>query len=256
MTEHAVPALLQGRRAVVVGTGDIGGAIAVALVEHGASVRSWDRTDRPVEAPDGVVLDHDVVDISNPSEVASAAARIAADWGGVDIVVNSAAIARFGFVEELDPATWNEVISVNLTGTFLVCRELVPILRSSGGGSIINISSVGGLRGEPEFSAYCAAKFGVIGFTQSLAREVGRDRIRVNAVCPGAVDSSMNTETMQRMADRMGVGVDHVRQAIVDRTSLRRLIEPVDIAGAVVYLASDLSAGISAESLVVAGGVF
>jgi NAD(P)-dependent dehydrogenase (short-subunit alcohol dehydrogenase family) len=139
---------------------------------------------------------------------------------------------------------------------FLVCRSLLGALRVNGGGSIVNISSVGGLRGEPEFAAYCSSKFAVMGFTQSLAREVGEFGIRVNAVCPGAVASQMNTETMARDARRLGVSVDDIEAKIIARTSLRRLVDPTDIANAVVFLTSDLASCVTAESVSVTGGVF
>jgi len=165
-------------------------------------------------------------------------------------------VARFGSVADLDPDQWQETLDVNLTGVYLCCRAFVALMAATGGGSIVNISSIGGLKGEPDFASYCASKFGVIGLTQSLAREVGPFNIRVNAVCPGAVESQMNTDTMARDARRYGITIDDVEERILSRTALGRLVQPGDVADAVVFLASDLSSCITAESLAVTGGIF
>ena len=247
--------LLHGRRAVVTGAGDIGSVVARRLHDHGASVEVWDAS---AAALSGVESDHIAVrrvDVTDRAAV-QAAAEGSTHQAPVDALVNTAAIARFGSVADLDPDQWQETIDVNLTGVYLCCRAFVGPMAASGGGSIINISSIGGLRGEPDFASYCASKFGVIGLTQSLAREVGSAGIRVNAVCPGAVESQMNTDTMARDARRYGITVEDVEQKILARTALGRLVQPSDIGDAVVFLASDLSLCITAESLAVTGGVF
>ena len=247
--------LLEGRRAVVTGAGDIGSVVARRLRDHGAPVEVWDASANAlsgVEADGISVRRVDVTDLGAVQDAVEDAARQAP----VDALVNTAAVARFGSVADLDPDDWQETIDVNLTGVYLCCRAFIGPMAASGGGSIVNISSIGGLRGEPDFASYCASKFGVIGLTQSLAREVGSLGIRVNAVCPGAVESQMNTQTMARDARRYGVTVDDVEQRILARTALGRLVQPGDIADAVVFLASDLSSCITAESLAVTGGVF
>ncbi len=240
---------------MVTGAGDIGRVVAQRLSDHGASLEVWDASD---EALSGVESDRIAVrrvDVADRGAV-QAAAEGAVGSGAVDTLVNTAAVARFGSVEDLDPDHWQETLDVNLTGVYLCCRAFIGPMAAAGGGSIVNISSVGGLRGEPDFASYCASKFGVIGLTQSLAREVGPHGIRVNAVCPGAVESQMNTDTMARDARRYGITVEDVEQRIVARTALGRLVKPGDIADAVVFLASDLSSCITAESLAVTGGIF
>ena len=247
--------LLEGRRAVVTGAGDIGSVVARRLHDHGASVEVWDASAAALAgvAADGLVVRQ--LDVTDRSAV-RAAAEDAVSEAPVNVLANTAAVARFGSVAELDPDHWQETIDVNLTGVYLCCRAFVGLMAAAGGGSIVNISSIGGLRGEPDFASYCASKFGVIGLTQSLAREVGSFGIRVNAVCPGAVESRMNTETMARDARRYGITVEDVEQRILARTALGRLVQPSDVADAVVFLGSDLSSCITAESLSVTGGVF
>jgi NAD(P)-dependent dehydrogenase (short-subunit alcohol dehydrogenase family) len=251
-----ITSLLDQRTAVVTGGGDIGGVIARGLQHHGAKVEIWDRSAEVLNAAGADGLSPREVDVTDLDAVVTAAEAACGEHAGVEIVVNSAAIAEFGSVTELDPAAWQHTIDVNLTGVFNVCRAFVPSMRTAGRGSIVNISSIGGLRGEPDFASYCASKFAVIGFTQSLAREVGPFGVRANCVCPGAVESRMNTETMARDARRYGISIDDVERRIVARTSLQRLVQPTDIANAVVFLASDLSSCITAESISVTGGVF
>lgn len=247
--------LLEGRRAVVTGAGDIGSVVARRLQDHGASVEVWDASAAALAgiAADGLVVRQ--LDVTDRSAV-RAAAEDAVSEAPVNVLANTAAVARFGSVTELDPDHWQETLDVNLTGVYLCCRAFVGLMAATGGGSIVNISSIGGLRGAPDFASYCASKFGVIGLTQSLAREVGSSGIRVNAVCPGAVESQMNTETMARDARRYGITLADVEQRILARTALGRLVQPADVADAVVFLASDLSSCITAESLSVTGGVF
>ena len=237
------------------GAGDIGRVVAQRLSDHGASVEVWDASTDALSEVESDQIEARRVDVTDRDAV-RAAAEDATRGAAVDTLVNTAAVARFGSVEDLDPDQWQETLDVNLTGVYLCCRAFVGPMAAAGGGSIVNISSVGGLRGEPDFAGYCASKFGVIGLTQSLAREVGPHGIRVNAVCPGAVESQMNTETMARDARRYGVSVEDVEQRILARTALGRLVQPGDVADAVVFLASDLSSCITAESLAVTGGIF
>ncbi len=247
--------LLEGRSAVVTGAGDIGSVVAQRLHDHGASVEVWDASAAALSRVEADGIGVREVDVTDRDAV-TAAATSAAAVGPVSVLANTAAVARFGSVADLDPDQWQETLDVNLTGVYLCCRAFVGPMAATGGGSIVNISSVGGLKGEPDFASYCASKFGVIGLTQSLAREVGSSNIRVNAVCPGAVESQMNTDTMARDARRYGITLEDVEERILARTALGRLVQPGDVADAVVFLASDLSSCITAESLAVTGGIF
>jgi NAD(P)-dependent dehydrogenase (short-subunit alcohol dehydrogenase family) len=246
--------LLSGRSGVVTGGGDIGAAIADSLARHGARVEVWDSEPKALSTLVGrghVVRQVDVTDLDAVHRGANASAEA---FGVVDFVVNTAAIARFGSVADIEMSAWHDTMSVNLDGVLHACRAFLKHVRRSKG-CFVNISSIGGLRGEPEFSAYCASKFAVIGFSQSLAKEEGPHGVRVNCVCPGAVLSTMNTATMENYAKRFGTTVDEVEQLIVDKTALRRLVSPADVAGAVVFLCSDLAASVTGTSISVDGGV-
>ncbi|WP_221585004.1 SDR family NAD(P)-dependent oxidoreductase [Microbacterium sp. G2-8] len=160
-------------------------------------------------------------------------------WGGIDVLVNNAGIANSAPIEHFSRAKWDAVIGVNLTGTFLGCRAVVPTMKSRGEGSIINISSVEGLRGSPSLHGYTAAKFGVRGLTKSLAVELGADGIRVNSIHPGFIDTEMTTR---------------IDPAVLP-IPLGRGGRPDDVAGVVLFLASDASRYVTGAELVVDGGM-
>lgn len=253
-----VPSIsLKGRNAIVTGGGDIGGAIARGLASCGAKVEVWDssRNVRDSFHSDGIETRD--VDITSMSKVNESMNLSWESHSQIDILVNSAAVAIFGPVATMSSDDWTRTMDVNLTGVFLTCQAFVKCcLRTGIAGNIVNISSIGGLRGEADFSNYCASKFGVIGFGQSLAREVGEFGIRVNTVCPGAVESRMNTETMARDTKRTGESIEDVEKRILAKTALRRLVKPKDVADAVIFLSSDLASCVTAETLSVTGGVF
>ncbi len=250
--------LLADQVAVVTGAGDIGSVVAATLRDHGAKVTVWDRSPEALAQvtslhPD---INVDVVDVVDETAAATGAQRIIDEMDQIDILVNTAAVATFAPLAEMTRADWQTTIDVNLTGVFSCCQAVVPHLTARGSGSIVNISSIGGLRGEPEFSHYCASKFGVIGLSESLAREVGPSGVRVNCVCPGAVESTMNTDTMARDARRLDTTVDDIQKRIEDKTALRRLVQPVDVANAVVFLSSNLASSITGVAIPVTGGIF
>jgi len=253
-----VPSLLVGRTAVVTGAGDIGAVVARELVRHGAIVEVWDRSapalDRVGEICRGGVTTRRVDTTSWP-ELEAATHDTVGKLGTVDVLVNTAAVLTFSPVAEMDPDVWRETIEVNLTGVFLSCRAIVGHMISNGRGSIITISSVAGLRGEPDLSHYSASKFGVIGLTQSLAREAGPFGVRANCVSPGAIASAMNTETLASAARRLGASVEESERQVIARTPLRRLGEPLDVANVVVFLASDLASFVTGQTIAVTGGI-
>ena len=247
--------LLSGHRVVVTGAGDIGGVVAATLVEHGAEIEVWDRDE---DVPRALGLAGRAVDVTDADAV-DAAMQAALGAGPLTGLVTTAGVLTIAPVVELDPADWRRVIDVNLTGTFLCCRyaarRMLSEPPSAVGRSIVTFSSIGGLRGEPDIAHYSASKFGVIGLTQSLCRELGPSGIRVNSVCPGAVDSRMNTEIIATYAADEGVEPEVVEQTIVDSTPLRRLSTPADVAGTVTYLLSDLARFVTGEAIAVTGGL-
>ena len=247
--------LLSDHRVVVTGVGDIGGVVAATIVEHGAEVEVWDRDE---DALRDLGLPGRHVDVTDDAAV-DAAIDDCFPGDALTGLVTSAGVLTIAPVVDLDAADWRRVIDVNLTGTFLCCRaaarRMVAEEPPAVGRSIVTFSSIGGLRGEPDIAHYSASKFGVIGFTQSLAREIGPSGIRVNSVCPGAVDSRMNTELIDVYATDEGVEPDVVAQTIVDSTPLRRLSTPADVAGTVAYLLSDLAGFVTSEAIAVTGGL-
>jgi NAD(P)-dependent dehydrogenase (short-subunit alcohol dehydrogenase family) len=223
--------LLQGRVAFVTGSASgIGAAIAERFAAEGAEVAGFDREDG---------------DVRVPADVERAVAATAERLGRIDVVVNSAGVREIGDVYELPTAEWDNVLAVNLSGTFYVCQAAARRMRESGGGSIVNIASVGGLIGLSHRPAYTAAKHGVVGLTKSLARDLGADGIRVNVICPGVIRTPL-TESY--------FGDGAFERSLETTVPLGRVGVPRDVADAALYLASDLSAYVNGAALTVDGG--
>lgn len=234
---------LGGRICIVTGGArGIGAAYARALHAAGARVVIADLLD-----DEGAAL---VADLGDRTRFRHLDVTVEADWAGlvadtmtwfgaIDVLVNNAGIANAAPIEHLTTAKWDAVIAVNLTGVFFGCRAVVPRMKAQGCGSIINISSVEGMRGSPGLHGYTAAKFGVRGLSQSLAVELGPFGIRVNSVHPGFIRSAMTTR------------IDPAHLDI----PLGRPGEPADVAGTIVFLASDASAFTTGTEFVVDGGM-
>jgi NAD(P)-dependent dehydrogenase (short-subunit alcohol dehydrogenase family) len=170
--------------------------------------------------------------------------------GGLDVLVNNAGIAgQTAPVEESDPDQWEAVMRVDVIGTFHVTRLCIPHLKKSAAGSIIVMSSVGGRFGYPNRSAYCTAKMGLIGFAKTLSRELGQYNIRCNAIAPGAVGGERNERDLQGRATAEHKTVEEVRAAAMGVQSLKRFVDPKDIAALVLFLTSDAGKSISGQVL-------
>jgi meso-butanediol dehydrogenase/(S,S)-butanediol dehydrogenase/diacetyl reductase len=214
----------------------IGRAVADRLADEGAIVV---RSDVQVVA-DGVVLD-----VTDPDSCAAVVAFVLETHGRLDVLANVAGIGLSRMIADLTPQEWRHVIDVNLTGTFLLSQSALPALLESRG-VIVNMGSVAGLRATPYNAAYCASKGGVIMLTKSMAIELAKTGVRVNAVCPAAVD----TPFLRNF--RLPEGAD---MSLLTRSSspMGRLIDPAEVAAAVAYLASDDAATISGTTLVIDG---
>jgi len=165
--------------------------------------------------------------------------------GRIDILVNNAGIWKYGEADKMTLADWNETIQINLTSTFLVTREIIPSMKQNRFGRIINIASTAGQRGEPFYSHYAASKGGMISYTKSLAAELGEFNITTNCVAPGWVNTDMVS----------GVFIDEdYKKEVENIIPVQRIAEPEDIAGPVLFLASDLARHINGEILNVNGG--
>ncbi len=188
---------LNGKTAVVTGsTKGIGRAIAEALLREGVNVcvsaRHEDEVERAVsemaDAGEGRVAGA-VCDVRDYEEVKALFEHAAAEFGGVDVLVNNAGVGLFGRVDEMSPEDFRAVLETNLFGVFYCCREAIPRMKERGGGYIINISSLAGTNAHPQMAAYNASKFGLNGFSEALMQEVRHDRIRVSYVMPGSVNT-------------------------------------------------------------------
>jgi meso-butanediol dehydrogenase/(S,S)-butanediol dehydrogenase/diacetyl reductase len=189
---------LRNRVALVTGASrGIGRGIALALADAGADVALCGMHRRTAEAVADDVRARGrralafEADVSRADEVAAMIADIVAELGGLDVLVNNAGVATNGNLVDLTEQEWDRVLDVNAKGVFLCCKHAIPQMLKRGGGAIVNISSIAGRVGYGGIAHYCASKFAVIGLTQALAREVGRQGIRVNAVCPGHVPTDM-----------------------------------------------------------------
>lgn len=170
--------------------------------------------------------------------------------GGLDVLVNNAGVAGpTAPVEEFDPDAWDEVVRINLTGTFNVTRLAIPHLRKSPAGVIIVMSSMAGRFGYPNRSVYATTKWGLIGFTKTLSRELGAFGIRANAILPGAVDGPRLQKVFEGRAALSGRSVQQEQEAAMTLQSLKRLVDPRDIAALAVFLASDAARSISGQCL-------
>src|SRR5437868_2232871 len=170
--------------------------------------------------------------------------------GGIDVLVNNAGIAGpTAPIEEIDPDEWEKVMQIDLTGTFNVTRQAIPHLKKSDAGVIINMSSVAGRFGYRNRSPYCTAKWGLIGFTKTLSIELGDHGIRANAILPGAVDGPRIEQVFAGRAKGSGKTIEEIKQEALAAQSIKKMVDPKDIAALAVFLASDSAKSISGQML-------
>jgi NAD(P)-dependent dehydrogenase (short-subunit alcohol dehydrogenase family) len=246
---------IEGQRVIVTaGAAGIGRAIATQFMAQGAKVFICDvdqntRDDfRKAHPKAGTTI----ADVADPTQVDRLFDEANSFLGGLDVLVNNAGIAGpTAPVEEVSVDDWRRTLAVNLEGQFLCTRRAVPLLRQAGGGTIINLSSAAGRFGFARRTPYSASKWGVIGFTKSLAIELGPDNIRVNAILPGAVDGPRIRRVITAKADSLGVPYEEMEAKYVSQASLRRMVTADDIAGMAVFLASPAGYSISGQALAV-----
>jgi NAD(P)-dependent dehydrogenase (short-subunit alcohol dehydrogenase family) len=251
-----VSPVLEGRRALITGaTANIGAATARLFAREGARLLLVDRdpaieeTAASIRASGGDA-DAVVADVSAADEVDALAGRVDDLLGGLDVLVNNAAIQRVGAVESIPVEEWDEIFAINVRGYFLTVRALLPALRASGAAAIVNTSSQVGLHGAPGATAYSATKGAVIAFTKALALELAADGIRVNAIAPGWVDTAFNTPAITMLG-----GAESHAELVRATIPLGRQARPEEIAAGSLYLASDLSSYMTGQVLPVDGGV-
>jgi NAD(P)-dependent dehydrogenase (short-subunit alcohol dehydrogenase family) len=243
---------------VTAGASGIGRAIADLLIDNGARVHVCDVSKTFLENFRSAHPDHgtSVCDVSDEAQVERLFADVRSTLGGLDALINNAGIAGpTGGVEEIAPADWRRTIDICLVSQFLCTRLAVPLLKGVGGGAIVNMSSSAGRFGYAYRTPYSAAKWGVIGFTQSLAKELGPANIRVSAILPGIITGPRMEGVIRDRAAQVGVSYETMEREYLDRISLRRMTGPDDLAGMVLFLLSPLGRNISGQSLGVDGNV-
>ena len=250
--------MLDGRIAIVTGGGSgIGAVVARTFAQAGARVAIAGRgAERLAQVAREIGAQAIPADVTNEASVRALFERVDALFGGLDILVNNAGIAGpVANAADMDVAAWDETMAINVRGAILCIKYAVPRMKARGGGSIVNMSSLMGLKGTPMRSAYTASKYAMLGITDAVSQEVGVHNIRVKALCPGAV----NGELMQRViAARVKAegrsAEDIVRQNYTDKASLRRWVEPEEVAAAALFLASPASAAVTGERIRVDAG--
>jgi NAD(P)-dependent dehydrogenase (short-subunit alcohol dehydrogenase family) len=232
------------RHVVVTGAGKgIGRAIAMAFAREGAKLTLVSRSPENLAATSqaaraaGAAVVSAAADVSDRRQVSDTLAQGRAAHGAVDVLINNAGVFLWKAFLALSPEEWDRVLATNLTGAFLFSREVLPEMAERRSGRIINVSSIHGLHGDANLAAHCAAKFGLIGLTESLAREFRGHNVTVNALCPGTTD---NREALDDVPART--------QPLAEK------LRPADVAAAALWLCSDQAAGITGAAIEVLGG--
>jgi len=242
---------------VTAGAGGIGRAIAEAFVEDGARVHVCDVNEAALaECATALGVSTSLTDVSDEPAVARMVEEAVGNLGGLDVLINNAGIAGpTGTVDAIAPEAWRQTIDIDLNGQFYCAHHAVPYLRAAGEAAIVNMSSSAGRFGYAYRTPYSAAKWALIGFTQSLAKELGPEGIRVNAILPGIVKGPRMEGVIRARADQTGVTYEEMETEYLKRISLRQMVTPEDIAATVIFLCSRAGWMISGQSIPVCGNV-
>lgn len=250
---------IAGQRVLITaGAAGIGLAIAERLAGHGARIFVCDVSDEALDTFAARFPEADRInaDVAREVDVDRMFEAVSDRLGGLDALINNAGIAGpTGGIDEIDPADWRRCIDVCLTGQFLCARRAVPMLKAAGGGSIINMSSAAGRFGYAFRTPYSSAKFGIIGLTESLAKELGPENIRVNAIRPGIVEGPRMEGVIRARAEQLGVSFQEMEKQYLSSISLRRMVSPHDVASVVAFLLSDAGTNVSGQSIGIDGNM-
>lgn len=243
---------------VTAGAAGIGRAIANTFLEHGARVHVCDVDEAALsklkrELPR---VTQTRADVASRGDVDRLFDDVERELGGLDVLVNNAGIAGpTAKVEDIRPEDWERCIAVDLNGMFYCTRRAMPMIKAAGGGSIINLSSIAGRLGFALRTPYAAAKWAVVGFTESLAAEAGPDGVRVNCIQPGVVEGDRVERVIEAKAKGLGISNEQMRARLLESVSLRTTVSAQDVANTALFLATDAGRHISGQSISVCGGV-
>jgi NAD(P)-dependent dehydrogenase (short-subunit alcohol dehydrogenase family) len=250
---------LKGKVALITGGGrGIGMAIAERFVADGAKVCISGRNQEPLNKvakslPAGMVTtcSGDVTEFEDAKRMVETTVKFG---GKIDVLVNNAGIDPGGSVVDIDPALWRQIIETNLTGPFLLMKASIPLMIKNGGGSVINIGSLGGLRCLGNMPAYCSSKAGLIMLTQQAALEYGPSKVRCNIVCPGGTRTEMLEHSISGLKEALKTDIEGVFKFVSSMVPLRRFATTSEISGVCSFLASDDSTFMTGSVLLVDGG--
>ena len=249
----------QGLRVLVTaGAAGIGRAIANTFLEHGARVHVCDVDEAALSRLQSELprVTQTRADVSLRDDVDRLFDDVGRELGGLDVLVNNAGIAGpTAKVEDIRPEDWERCIAVDLNGMFYCTRRAMPMIKAAGGGSIVNLSSIAGRLGFPLRTPYAAAKWAVVGFTESLAAEAGPDGVRVNCIQPGVVEGERVERVIEAKAKGLGISNEEMRGRLLQSVSLRTAVSAQDVANTALFLATEAGRHISGQSISVCGGV-
>jgi 3-hydroxybutyrate dehydrogenase len=260
LTAGSQTSRLAGLHAVVTGASrGIGAVIAAALIAEGVRVSVMGRDEgtlrRVAQELGGEVRALAITtDVTDSQSVQKAFTQARDAFGPVQLLINNAGQAASAKFTDTDEALWNQLIAVNLHGTYYCCRQAVPDMLRAGFGRIVNVASIAGLRGAAYISAYVSSKHAVIGLTRALALEYATRNITVNAVCPGYVDTGIVKRAVADIVGKTGRTEAEALAALVASNPQRRLIEPREVADTVMWLCRPGSESVTGQSIVLAGG--
>ena len=254
---------MDGKVAIVTGTSrGIGQELVRQFARSGAQVVFCARRPEPLRSleaeleREGRSVKGIATDVTRPEEVASLVGKTLDRYGRIDVLVNNVGIAGpTKAIEDTELAEWNDTLAGNLTSTFLCLRAVVPVMKKIGGGSVVNIGSATGKRPLAFRIGYAAAKMGIIGLTRTAAEELGPQNIRVNCICPGAVDGERLDEIISGQANQRGVTAEQIKKAVTGQSPLRALVQAEDVARMALFLGSDLSQHMTGQDINVTAGI-
>jgi NAD(P)-dependent dehydrogenase (short-subunit alcohol dehydrogenase family) len=258
------PGALAGKHALVTGGAQgIGLAIAKGLLEQGASVTIASRSEARLQAAvvalqsavqAGARLAYVVLDVCDAASVLLAVATAKQASGSIDILVNNAGQAAAAPFLKTDAELWQRMLDVNLNGSFHCAQAVLPAMLQAGWGRIVNVVSTAGLKGYAYVTAYCAAKHGVLGMTRALALEVATKGVTVNAVCPGYTETDLLQQALQNIVTKTGRSEQQAKSELAAANPQQRLVQPDEVANAVLWLCLPQSAAMNGQAIAVAGG--